>query len=885
MHPVLTSGDRLGAYEITGLLGSGGMGEVYKARDTRLDRSVAIKVIKANSGAPEQWRQRFEREARAISALSHPRICSLFDVGREGGTDFLVLEYLEGETLQARLRKGPLPVDQALSIAVQIAEGLEHAHRRGVLHRDLKPANVMLTKSNVKLMDFGLAKIVAKAAAIDAGASLQATLTTEGTIAGTLQYMAPEQLEGKEPSEAGDIFSFGAVLFEMITGRHAFEGNSPASVIAAVMKSTPPAVHEIRPMSPRGIDRLIRQCLEKNPEERWESVRDLKTALQWMQDDIGKTGIEESAGKPPRRTSKWLWIPALLLPVLGAIAFVRLRPEPAAVAKPIHFLIQPPEHAAFAGDEAPAVSPDGEKIAFVGIEPNGKRRLWVRPLDAARAEPVTGTDEASEPFWSPDGKSIGFFANQKLKTVGADGSSIHTLSDVPEPFGAAWGSNMVLFATGLRLSQIFRAPVGGGDFKPVDGTVLERGEIATHWPFFLPGERRFIFYLTTTDRSRRGVYAGSMDSRGKREMVVASETNAEFARTGGGSGYLVYEREGKLMARVFAPGTLRFAGEPIVVAEQVAFNVVSRQGFFSAANDRVCAYRAGGPTYNWRLVWWDRTGKELGPLAGPGDYALPRISRDGSRVVAMRADVKTGGYDIWSIDTTRGVPTRLTFDSSDSVFPVPSPDGSRVVFNSNRKIMLDIYESPAGGSGADKLLFQSNEIKVLRDWSPDGRFILYTTPTDIWALPVSGGKPLRIMQNRFRLGDVQISPDGKYLAYESDESGRPEVYVRRFEPEHDNPGPKWQISSDGGSYPAWDPAGREIYYIAGDQNLVSVRIDSSFPARSEPKPLFKVPIDRYGGGIKYVVQNANRFLMVKPEDNRDTAPLHVIVNWAAGLRH
>ena len=862
------------------------MGEVYKARDTRLDRSVAIKVIKANSGAPEQWRQRFEREARAISALSHPRICSLFDVGRESGTDFLVLEYLEGETLQERLRKGPLPVDRALSIAVQIADGLDHAHRRGVLHRDLKPANVMLTKSNVKLMDFGLAKIIAKAPTANAGGSLEATLTTEGAIAGTLQYMAPEQLEGKEPSEAGDIFSFGSVLFEMFTGRRAFEGNSPASVIAAVMKGTPPAIQDLQPGIPRGLDRLIRQCLEKNPDERWESIRDLKTELQWIQEDAGRTDIGAAQAHPPRRTPKWVWVPALLLPILAAVAVLRLRPEPATAAKPVHFLIQPPDHAAFARDEAPAVSPDGEKIAFVGIDANGKRQVWVRPLDAARAEPLAGTDDASQPFWSPDGKWIGFFADGKLKNVNTEGNSPHTLATALEPYGGAWGATFVLFSQGFRGSVIKSVPVNGGEVKGIAERQFERGNIAMHWPFLLPGERRYIFHLTTTDRSKRGVYIASVDARGTGDLLVDSETNAEFARTGGtSSGYLVYERDTKLPARGFDTDKLRFAGEPTVVAELVAFNALSRRGLFSAANDRVLAYRPGGPHYAARLFWWDRSGRELGPLTGEGEYTLPRISRDGSRVAAARTDPKTGGFDIWSIDTSRGVSTRLTFDGSDSIFPQFSPDGSRVVFGSNRNVKVDIYEASAGGNGADKLLYQSNERKFTSDWSPDGRFILYFGPKGIWALPATGGKPHLLVSSKYSLTSARISPDGKFIAYQSNESGRPEVYVRPFDPEHEDAGPKWRISSDGGYQPAWDPAGKEMYFIAGDGNLVAVPIDSGFPSRSNPKPLFKVPLldpTMTGEGL-YAVQNSNRFLVHKPEDNRDTTPLHVIVNWAAGL--
>ncbi len=888
MQPVLTSGDRLGAYEITGLLGTGGMGEVYKARDTRLNRSVAIKVIKANSGAPEQWRQRFEHEARAISTLSHPRICSLFDIGREGEMDFLVLEYLEGETLQERLRKRRLPVGQALSIAVQIAEGLEHAHRRGVLHRDLKPANVMLTKADVKLMDFGLAKIVSAASTSNLAGSLQATLTTEGTVAGTLQYMAPEQLEGKEPSEAGDIFSFGAVLFEMIAGRRAFEGNSPASVIAAVMRGTPPPVEDLQPGIPRALDRLIRQCLEKNPEERRESIHDVKAELQGILEDIGGTGtgMGLATDKTKVRVPKWIWIAGACLPLLAAVAVLRLRPTPTAAAKPVHFLIQPPENAAFARDEAPAVSPDGERVAFVGIDANGKRQLWVRPLDAARAQPVPGTDDASQPFWSPDGKWIGFFAGRKLKNVGVDGNSPHTLADVADPYGGAWGKTFVLFASRFRGSLVKTVPVNGGDVKLIDNEpILDHGDVAMHWPFLLPGERRYIFRLTTTDRNKRGVYIVSLDGHGKREMLVDSETNAEFARLGEtAGGFLVYEKDSRLLARGFDSSKGQFTGDPTVVAEPVAFSALFRRGLFSAANDRVLAYRTGGVLAEARLFWWDRSGRELAPLTGEGEYGNPRISRDGSRVATTRTDPKTGGFDVWTIDTSRGVPTRLTFEGSDSIFPQFSPDGSRVVFGSNR----DLYVASTGGNGADKLLYQSNKRKFPSDWSPDGRFILYFGPGGIWALPANGGEPRLIVSSKYYLSAAQISPDGKFLAYDSNESGRREVYVRPFDPEKEDAGPKSQISLDGGYQPAWDPAGREMYFITGDGTLVTVPIDNGFPSRSVPKPLFKLPLTpelglAQTGGNAYAVQNANRFLVQKPEDNRDTAPLHVIVNWTAGL--
>ena len=882
----IETGTRLGPYEILSPLGAGGMGEVYRARDTRLDRSVAIKVLSAHLSENPTLRQRFEREAKALSSLQHPHICTLFDVGQEHGVDFLVMEYLEGETLAARLEKGPLPAEQVLRYGIEIADALDKAHRQGVVHRDLKPGNIMLTKAGAKLLDFGLAKaatnIVASALsqyAPTVSQSPTSPLTAEGTIVGTFHYMAPEQLEGREADARSDIFSFGAVLYEMATGRKAFPGKTQASAIAAILTAEPPPITQLQPLTPPALERVVRICLEKDADERWQTAHDLKLQLQWIAEGGSLAGVPAPVVARRKHWQLAGWAAAAvfaLLAVVFAVGFVRRAPAPPRV---LRATLLPPEKATFVHT---VISPDGTQLAFVARAEGGKEMLWVRRLEALAAQPLPGTEGANFAFWSPDSRSIGFFANGKLKKVEAAGGPPQTVCDAPEGRGGTWASDGTILFAPHPGTVIHRVPAAGGVATPVTKFDQSRTDATHRWPYFLPDGQHFIYAVRggaeTTEESALNVE--SLDGKVKKLLVHA------WSKPAYASGYLLFVREGTLMAQRFDTSRLEMTGDAFPLAEQVQINVGNGYASFSVSDNGVLAYRAGAPEAGSKLIFFDRAGKELSVLGDQAIYWTPRVSPDGRRVAVEVSDPRIGLIDIWIYDVERGLRTRFTFDAAPEFYPVWSPDGSRVVFNSNRKGVFNLFIKDSSGAGTEELLYESKENKWPVSWSSDGKFLLFEneggkTRDDLWALTMTGEhKAFPVVQTPAEEAEPVISPDGRWLAYLSDESGKDEVYVAPFP----GPGGKYQVSVNGGERPRWRRDGKELFYLGEDDKLMSaeIRVKGTSLEVGAVKPLFQTRPQRLGM-IYDVSGDGQRFLVNSSVVEQVSSPVTLVLNWPTGV--
>jgi eukaryotic-like serine/threonine-protein kinase len=881
----MTSGTRLGPYEIVAALGAGGMGEVYKAHDTRLDRTVAIKVLPAGRDRSAELRQRFEREARTISSLNHPHICTLYDIGEHESTTFLVMEYLEGETLQARLDRGALSLTQVLGFAVEIAGALELAHRHGVVHRDLKPANVMLTASGAKLLDFGLAKMTTPATG--AAPSMASTmddvgLTQVGTVLGTLQYMSPEQLEGREADARADIFSFGAMVFEMLTGRKAFEGQTQASLVAAILKEQPPPVSALHEAALDALDHIVSACLVKDREARWQSARDLEVELRWLADRSGR--LREAQALPAGRARKRFWIAAvLMLFVIASLLTVRRFYRAVAPARTIRSLLPAPENSNFVSvgiGAGPAVfSPDGRSIAFVASTPDGRRRLWVRRLDSLSAQFLNGTDGASYPFWSPDSAFVGFFSDQKLKKVPASGGEVVTLSDAPFAAGGAWSQAGIVFAPTLQ-GALLRIPDSGGSAVPATALAAERHERTHRWPFFLPDGRRFL-YLSNEEGppSRWSIRVGSLDSTAS-TFVLEARSNAVYH-----NGYLMFVSKGTLLAQPFDLETVKLTGEGVPLAEKVLNDAIMARSVFSVSADGTLVYQTGGTVGGSRMIWLNRSGHEVSAFGEPAAYSWPRISPDGKRVAMLIADATTGNTDIWIKEIDGERPQRLTFDLTDEGNPTWFPDGSRLVFNSTRKGVRDLLWKAASGSGASSVLLESAANKHPQDISPDGRYLIYTDTNpssgdyDLWLVPFGDDRARPFIAAEGNQTFAQFSPDGRWLAYDSDETGSVEVYVTSF-PKRDS---KWQVSQQGGIMPKWRRDGREIFYLTQDhQRVFAAEVaprEESFRVTRTSTLFTTRPIT--GMGYPYDVSaDGQRFLFVTTLGEA-SSPLTLVTNWTA----
>jgi len=867
------------------------MGQVYRGYDTRLDRMVAIKVLPPEMMAIAGRHERFAREAHAVAALSHPHICAMYDHGSENGFDYLVMEYLDGESLADRLIAGPLPLTKVLQYAIEIADALEHAHRSGLLHRDLKPANVIVTKNGAMLLDFGLATTRRGATLLEpTSSSMQGaateSLTAEGTLIGTLQYMAPEQLEGREADARSEIFAFGAVVYEMVTGRRAFDGGSHASVIAAILSADPPPLANAQPLVPPALDRLVRKCLAKDPEERCQSVHDVKTTLQW----IKEAGSAEPPGRtlPARihRRERLAWMMTVgLLSVISIVAYGvgrRASRELLHEAKPISFEVGPPDGGSFfSGGGLMALSPDGRSLVFVATPRVGKPLLWIRPLESVAPRALAGTTDARAPFWSPDSRFVAFGAAGKLKRIEVASGDVQTLCDC-EPRGAgSWGTRGEILFTSDQTGRIERVPAAGGHPIPVASIDQSRGEFWIGWPQFLPDGRHFLYLLMGARSDLAGIFVGSLDGPG-RTRVLSEYSQAFYVPPG----YLVFHREGTILAQRFDPETLKVSGDAVRVVNDVAFNVGTRRGVFSVSDRGTLAYQTADDA---KLGWFDRAGTPLGEVIAPGRYSNPAISPDGRLVAIARHDSDAPTQSIWSIDAKRGSATRLTFDAGMDGLPVWSPDGSRIVYASWRPEKGALYVKSLDGTGTPELLLSQSAAVFPVDWSRDGNLVIFMHAGrqsghgfNIWALPLVGERtPFAAVEAPAT--NARLSPDGRWLAYDSDETGIPEVYVRPFP--HTTAG-KWQIS-DHGSEPKWRPDGKELFYLRPDQRLMRVRIQttSGFEA-DQPVPLFQTPsVGRITIGLGNsfdVAPDGQRFLFIA-QASEPSKPITVLVNWAATL--
>jgi serine/threonine protein kinase/Tol biopolymer transport system component len=892
---LLANGALLGPYRIESPVGEGGMGEIYRAQDTRLGRAVAIKVLPSPLSQDVGFRERFAREARAISSLSHPNICALYDVGNQGGVDFLVMEYLEGETLAARLKKGVLPIEQALRYGTEVAMALEAAHRCGIIHRDLKPGNVMLTKTGAKLLDFGVATLKGQPFLVPEGKAKEDRLTATGMVIGTLHYMAPEQIEGREADARTDVFALGCVLYEMVAGQPPFTGESTSAVMRAVLASEPPPLEGLRTDAPVALQRLIKTCLAKDPEERWQTAHDVGLQLR----GIAEGGPEPKAlSKPassPKKGSAWLaWMFATgaLLVALGlGLASGRNYFEKRSVeASPIRFELYPPEKSAFnfAGFAAApvAVSPDGWMLAFGGRSPEGKAQLWVRPLGSLVAQALPETDGASYPFWSPDSRSVGFFAQGKLKRIEVGGGSPHTLCDAPSARGGTWNQQGVIVFAPDVLGPLYQVSALGGIPTPVT-EVSRSGGLTHRWPWFLPDGRHFL-YVSGNPRGAaggdEGLYVGSLDSK-EAHRLLSLRSKAVYQ-----NGNLLYVRNRTLVAQPFDAKTLKIAGDPIPLAQSLAYSAATLSAVFSASAGGLLAYSTSAAASGTQLIWYDRQGQRTDTLDESVVYYSPELSPDGKQLAVDVLDPSTGNVDIWLYQLATNLKARLTFGKSVNMSPVWSPDGTQIAFASNRNGVFDLYRKLASSSGGDEVLLQSSTNKNPTDWSPDGRYLLFEQRdpiqkgrSDIGVLPLFGDRtPFVLTVSDAGAREALFHPNGRWIAYTSDETGRDEVYVTSFP----HPGSLREISTAGGKNPCWGRDGKELFFLTPDLQMMVAEVNgqgSTFEIGAVHS-LFSTHAAVQAMASPFAVSADGKKFLVDSLPEANSSPITIVVNWTAALK-
>jgi serine/threonine protein kinase len=890
MKMTFEPGTKLGAYEIVESIGAGGMGQVYRARDSRLGRDVAIKV------SVQKFSEHFEREARVVASLNHPNVCTLHDVG----PNYLVMELVEGATLAERIKQGPVPLDEALRIAKQIADALDAAHERGIVHRDLKPGNVMIKPDgSVKVLDFGLAKMGGTPTVMTEDSPTITGMDTQaGLIMGTAAYMSPEQAKGKSVDKRADIWAFGVVLYEMLTGKRLFPGETTTEILAAVLKEephwdqVPPQVH-----------RLLRRCLEKDPQQRLRHIGDVMAL------------VDESpmAATPGKAKKKWLWPAAAAVLVAAAVVlWASWRSQPNLL--PVRFDIQPTEKANFITGGFPQVSPNGRWIVFPALGSDGITRLWLRALDNVEVRPLAGTEAGNTlpppPFWSPDSRFIAFSSNPgstvpgQLKKLDISGGPPQTICEISAPVpGGAWNKDgVILFGAVTNNTGLKRVSSAGGIPTPV--TVLDQShqETAHRYVQFLPDGRHFIYHRTSRNPEYTGIYVGSIDVKPEEQSLkplLLTDRQAVFAVSiDGSNGHLLFLRETTLFAQTFDPGRLELKGEAVPVSDQVGSFAPASAALFSVSETGVLAYRVGTGGSSLQLVWADLSGKITGTIGERSSYGNPAISPHGTRVAVTQLDPQKGNSNIWVLDTARGTSTRLTFTPGRDEFAVWSPDGKRIVFASNRSGHFDLYEKPADGSSDERLLLKTDYDKRPSSWSRDGRYLLYAeidpkTQDDLWVLPLESSgnsapvaqKPVLFLRTQFREYGGRFSPDSRFVAYQSNESGNSEIYVRPFSADKigdSASGGRWMVSKGGGGNPRWRADGKQLFYnFQLEQWGVDITTEKAFQAGISTR-LFNVPAFQTAPDV---TSDGKRFLYVTFEGATTTqTPFTVVLNWQAALK-
>ncbi len=866
----MTSGTRLGPYEIVAPIGAGGMGEVYKARDTRLDRSVAIKVLPTEFSSNAQLKLRFEREAKTISQLSHPNICTLYDVG----DNYLVMELLEGESLADRLSKGPLPLADVLRFGAQVAEALGKAHQAGVVHRDVKPGNVMITKSGAKLLDFGLAKTGTQIIEID-GPTQHRPLTTEGTILGTFQYMAPEQLEGIEADARTDIFALGTLLYEMATGRRAFEGKTKTSLIAAIVSGDPKPIGVVQPLTPASFEHVVRKCLEKNPDDRWQSAHDVAQELRWVAES-------PEATTPKRRSnSPVAWSIAGLFAALAAVALFLLLRKPAPHL--INTSIDPPDDASFAFDNgAAAISPDGTMIVFSATPNGGWPSLWVRSLDSGMARSLKGTENAWFPFWSPDSKFIAFFVDGKLKKMDIAAGTPETIADAATGRGGAWGANNTILFCPSPADALFQVAATGGSVRPVTQIDTTRGDTSHRFPTFLPDGRHFLAFVQGASEGGNVLF-GSIDSKESR-IVMTADGGVTFAPPN----IILSVRDRVLRAQRINLKDGSPVGDAFPIAEgtQVSTNV--NYANVSVSANGILTFVNGASATLSRLAFFDATGKEVGTVGQPSDQLDPRIAPDGHAILFSQA-ASSGNSDIWAYDLRRNIASRVTFSAANEFGPAWSPDSKSFVYTSFDHRPGDLFVKRVDGGGNGDLLFADKRRKVASEWTRDGKYLIFhaLTPGQSWdieAYSFADRKVIPLVQTKTPELLGHLSPDGKWLAYYGLEGARGEVYVQRFPPT----GERWQVSGGGGTMPLWSADGHQLFYLSPDGKIMAAttHTDGTQFVADAPRMLFPTRIKTLTGISRnqYDVGRDGRFLInTNVTDNGRQQAITLVQNWTAKL--
>ena len=875
----LASGTQLGRYEIRSQLGAGGMGEVYRARDTQLGRDVALKVLPSSYSTNEDRLRRFQQEARAASALNHPNIVVVYDVGSHNGLPYVVSELLEGNTLRERVSGSALPQRRALDYAIQIARGLAAAHDKRIVHRDLKPDNIFITEDDrAKILDFGLAKLLETDTENLAQTDVptRKVQTNAGAVMGTVGYMSPEQVRGTTVDHRSDIFAFGTVLYEMISGQRAFQGDSPVETLNAILKEEPRQLTRTNGDVNPAVERIVWHCLEKNPDRRFQSASDVAFALENISSTWSSSGLSVTPAPPRARNRErlaWIAVVALLFIALSVVlirGFRKTQNQASAIRFPI---VTEEGVIPFADVETHimSVSPDGKYVAFVAYS-GGQRMLWLRALSALTAQTLPGTEGAIAVFWSPDSAHVAFFADDKLKRIDISGKSLQTICALPAPGDATgtWGPDgTIVFSEEEGDCNMYRVPASGG----APTLFLKGDREQRRWVHFLPDGKRVLFYRYDKQEERRGIYVASLDSADTRLVVPTRPTRPQYVQ----GGYLLYPREGSLVAQRVDDQNLSLSGEPVVVVERLPFFDKTGWAEFSASQTGVLVHMTAFP--KTRLLWVDHTGREVGQVGEAGDIFQVRLSLDGQRAALTTGDPLLGSSDVWIQDLTRNTRTRFVAGDSDDGGPVWSPDGTRLAYFSCCEDPSTLHIKETRDSGKREVPIKDQPFIGPFDWSRDGRFILYKNGNDVWVLPLSeGAKPYILLKSSSEISDARFSPDGRWVAFVSAETGRDEVYVTRF----DRSDEKFRVSTNGGNSPRWRRDGAEIFYRSADLRIMVARIKSSekFEAGT-PESLFKSDPLSFDYDVS---PDGQRFIFVAAAPGTQPGPFTVILDWTSDLK-